>query len=144
MDDIREIDFQRRIISDEGYEPFKIVFYYNGKNVLFGFNAHGETGFSQYGLDIVAAGVSTLIINTINSLRLLTNEPVEAEIKRNYAKCILPNLRNNKLSKEAHILLKSLKMGIESIQENYGEKYVLIEELREENKGSIFNIFKLP
>jgi uncharacterized protein YsxB (DUF464 family) len=143
MDELEGIELQRRILDEEEiYDPFKIIFYFNNKDVLYGFNATGETGFSQYGLDIIAAAVSTLILNTINCLRLLTDEIVEDEVRRNYAKCILPNLKNNKGSKEGRILLRSLMLGIESVQESYGEKYVIIIESKEEKKNSIFNIFK--
>jgi uncharacterized protein len=139
----KEIEIQREIIDQDIYDPFKIEFYVNNNGVIYGFNAMGETGFTQYGLDIVAAGVSTLVINTINSIRLLTNEVIEDEIRRNYAKCILPNMRKNKGSKEGAILLRSLRLGIESIQESYGDKYVMIIELKEEHKkSSLFSLFK--
>lgn len=118
MDVENEILIQRELIDQDIYDPFKIEFYINSKGVIYGFNAIGETGFTQYGLDIIAAGVSTLIINTINSVRLLTNEVIKNEVRRNYAKCILPNLRNNKGTKERTVLLQSLRLGIESIQES--------------------------
>lgn len=77
-----EIEFQR-LMLDEEREPFVIRFYFNNKSTLYGFIANGETGFTQYGLDIIAAGVSALIINTIHSLKHLTNDDVEADIQRN-------------------------------------------------------------
>ncbi|GMX65509.1 hypothetical protein Elgi_47800 [Paenibacillus elgii] len=141
-DIIRGIEIQKEIIEEESYNPFEIEFYYNHKGILFGFKAVGETGFSQYGLDIVAAGVSALTINTVNSLRLLTDEKTEDEVQRNYIKCILPNLKKNKGSKEGIILLRALRLGVRSIQETYGDKYVTIVEIREEKKSSIFKIFK--
>lgn len=143
MDDIvRGIEIQKEIMEEESYNPFIIEFYYNHKGILFGFKAVGETGFSQYGLDIVAAGVSALTINTVNSLRLLTDEKTEDEVQRNYIKCILPNLKKNKGNKEGIILLRALRLGVRSIQETYGDKYVTIVEIREEKRSSIFKIFK--
>lgn len=144
MEDVwnNEIELLRKQIHDDSYEPFKIIFYFNNKEVLYGFTASGETGFSQYGFDIIAAAVSALVINTMNSLRLLTKEVVDYELRRNYAKCILPNARRNKGSKEGLVLLESLRMGISSIQESYGDKFVIIMEPREEKKSSIFSIFE--
>ncbi|NEN87381.1 ribosomal-processing cysteine protease Prp [Paenibacillus elgii] len=141
-DIIRNIEIQKEIMEEESYNPFIIEFYYNHKGTLFGFKAAGETGFSQYGLYIVAAGVSALIINTVNSLRLLTDETTEDEVQRNYIQCILPNLKKNKGSKEGIILLRALRLGVRSIQETYGDKYVTIVEIREEKKSSILKIFK--
>jgi uncharacterized protein YsxB (DUF464 family) len=136
----RQIEYQKSMIHDDSYEAFKIIFYFNSKEALYGFTASGETGFSQYGFDIIAAAVSTLVINTINSLRLLTNEVIDYEIKRNFAKCILSNAKRNKGSKEGLVLLESLRMGITSIQDSYGDKFVEIIESREEKKHGIFNI----
>lgn len=147
MDDInrrisQDIDFQRELLEDGEYDPFVITFYLNNKSTLYGFSASGETGFMQYGLDIIAAGVSVLIINTINSIRLLTTEIVEVELERNFAKCILPNVKRNKSCKEGVLLLESLKMGIYSIQESYGTKFVTIVEIQEERRNNLFGIFK--
>ncbi|MNC18385.1 hypothetical protein D3C75_662860 [compost metagenome] len=71
-----EIEIQRLMLDDER-DPFVIRFYFNNKSSLYGFIANGETGFTQYGLDIIAAGVSALIINTIHSLQHLTKDEIE-------------------------------------------------------------------
>lgn len=96
----QDIDFQRSFLEESDYDPFVITFYLNNKGVLYGFTATGETGFMRYGLDIIAAGVSVLIINTINSIRLLTNEIAEVELERNFAKCILPNAKRGRVVKK--------------------------------------------
>jgi uncharacterized protein YsxB (DUF464 family) len=141
MDDIRGIEDQKEII-EENDDPFKISFYFNEKNVIYGFLAEGETGSDESGEDIVSAGISALVINTINSLRLLTNESVEYEIKRNFAKCNISRIRANKGSKEGVVLLRSLRLGMNSIQENYGDKYVIIKEIKDEKKKGIFYLLK--
>ncbi|WP_438449237.1 ribosomal-processing cysteine protease Prp [Gorillibacterium sp. sgz5001074] len=133
----------RSSILDEEREPFVIRFYFNNKSSICGFVARGETGFTQFGLDIIAAGVSALIINTIHSIRHLTKDTVESDIQRNYAKCILPDLQSkNRGSREAVALLNSLEIGIHSIQNTYGEKYITIEKIYERKEQRIFNIFK--
>ncbi|WP_018886361.1 ribosomal-processing cysteine protease Prp [Paenibacillus massiliensis] len=106
-------------------------------------NASGETGFTQYGLDIIAAGVSALIINTMHSLEYLTEELMEADLQKNYCKCILPDLQTkNRGSKEATVLLQSLEIGIHSLQNTYGEKLITIEKIYEKQKAGLFKLFK--
>ncbi len=137
-----DIKIQRSILDDER-EPFVIRFFFNNKNTIYGFVALGETGFTQYGLDIIAAGVSALIINTIHSLKHLTKDHVEAEVQKKYSTCILPELQTkNRGSKEAITLLKSLEIGIHSIQNTYGEKHITLEKLYEKQKTGLFKIFK--
>lgn len=139
----KDIEIQRSILLEEESEPFIIRFYFNNKSTLYGFVAYGETGFTQYGLDIMAAGVSALIINTIHSLKHLTKDDVEADMQRNYSKCILPDLQTkNRGSKEAKTLLKSLEMGMHSIQNTYGEKHITLEKIYEKQKKGLFKIFQ--
>jgi uncharacterized protein YsxB (DUF464 family) len=128
---------------DESYEPFKVTFLYNHKNLLYGFIAKGETGFTQYGLDIIAAGVSSLVINTIHSLQHFSDEKVNAEVQRNYSSCLLPKVQQkNRGCIKAIVLLQSLKLGIQTIQNTYGDKYIIIEDIREHNKTGIFGFLK--
>ena len=128
-----EIEIQREVIGDDDYDPFVVTFYFNKRNVLYGFMAKGSTGFVQYGLDIIAAGVSALIINTIHSIQHLTKDEPSVELHKNFAKCIVDSLHKNNHSPESRVLLKALEIGIHSIQNTYGEKYVTIEKVREEN-----------
>jgi len=137
-----DIEIQKEMM-DEEREPFVITFFYNHKSSLYGFNARGETGFVKYGLDIVAAGVSALIINTINSLKHLTRDQVQANIHRNYSECVLPDLQfKNRSSKEAAVLLMSLELGIDSIQNTYGDKYVTIERVQEKQHSGLARFFR--
>lgn len=53
----REIDIQREILEEEEREPFVITFLINSNDDIYGYIAKGSTGFSQYGLDIIAAAV---------------------------------------------------------------------------------------
>ncbi|CAM4405555.1 Uncharacterised protein [Paenibacillus macerans] len=58
-------------------------------------------------------------------------------------KCIVDALYRNKGSAESKVLLKSLEMGIHSIQNTYGKKYITIEEVREEEgrQGMLSRLF---
>ncbi len=81
----------------------------------------GHSGYSKYGEDIVCAAVSALAINTVNSIQELTNDVIEVEYKNEggFLSCILSNSKGNNNSKEALILLRSLELGITSIQKDY-------------------------
>ena len=45
-----------------------ITFFQNCEGKQLGFSSLGHAGYADAGLDIVCAGVSALVINTINSI----------------------------------------------------------------------------
>lgn len=100
----------------------------NSKGIIYGFVVSGTSGYAEAGYDIVASGVSAIVLNTIQSIEKFTNDKIEREIKQedSYIKVILPELKNNKGSKEAIVLLKSMALGMESISSTYGVEYVKV------------------
>lgn len=140
--DDEDLEFQKSIL-EEADNLLTVTFYYNTKSSLYGFVASGESRFESYGEDILAAGVSALAVNTINSLRELTDDQVEEETRRNYASCMLPHLQTkNRASREAITLLKSLELGIDSIQHMYGEEHLTIEKRYAGPTAKVFKLFK--
>ncbi|ACT02344.1 ribosomal-processing cysteine protease Prp [Paenibacillus sp. JDR-2] len=135
-DQQKDIERQRAILDEEVRDPFIITFYFNAQDhdSIYGFIAKGTTGFTQYGYDIIAAGVSSLSINTINSIKQFTEDAAEIETKKNFAKCII----KGRVSKEAIILFKSLRLGMYAIQSTYGEKFITIEEVKLGKSKKIF------
>ncbi|WP_341280790.1 ribosomal-processing cysteine protease Prp [Paenibacillus sp. FSL H8-0537] len=126
-DDINiRMDRQRDILAEEHRDPFVITFFTFANQDIYGFVAKGSTGFSKYGLDIIAAAVSTLTINAVNSINEFTDDSPEVDMGRNYMKCII----HEKVSRDSQILLRSLRLGMEDIQRSYGEQYLVIEEIR--------------
>jgi uncharacterized protein YsxB (DUF464 family) len=98
---------------------------------------------SEYGLDIIAAGVSTLVINTINSIQQFSDEIVEVKIEKNYSSCVLPKVqKKSKGCSNAIVLLQSLKLGMQTIQNTYGEMYINIEDIKEHNKTGLLGFLK--
>ena len=99
----------------------KVEMLKSSTNQLVGFRIEGHAGYAKAGSDIVCAGVSTLAINTINSIEAFT------ETKFNYS----GNVESGSMiftlvppvSCEAELLLKSFQLGIKSISQDYG-KYV--------------------
>ncbi|GLX70509.1 ribosomal-processing cysteine protease Prp [Paenibacillus glycanilyticus] len=132
----QEIEIQRSILDEDERDPFVITFYMNAQDYIYGFIAKGTTGFTQYGYDIIAASVSVLTINTINSINEFTEDEAEIEQSKHYAKCII----NGRVSKDAHLLLKSLRFGMYSIQNTYGNRFITIEEVKLERNKRFFGL----
>ena len=52
----------------------KITIFRNRDNEFLGFECLGHAGYAEEGEDIVCAGISALVINTVNSLGLYTKD----------------------------------------------------------------------
>ncbi len=92
-----------------------------------GFSSKGHAGYSEEGYDIICAAVSVLTVNTINSIEKFTDDAFKAEAADGMVRWKFTELP---LSKEAKLLMDSLVLGLEKIQENYGKKYIKIIEKR--------------
>ena len=89
-----------------------------------GFECSGHAGFADSGKDIVCAAVSVLTINTINSIEKFTGDqidtfqdPEEGILGANFRKAP---------SDEADLLMRSFELGVTSIFEQYGKKFLNI------------------
>lgn len=78
--------------------------------------------FDRYGRDIVCAAVSVLSLNTINSIEKLTEDPFKTEQSDGDLKFRL----TGPCSEQTQLLLNSYQLGIDSIAESYGERYVKV------------------
>jgi hypothetical protein len=90
---------------------------------------NGHAGFADYGNDIVCSAISVLTINTINSLDNLTED--EIELFQDEDKGIIRFEFKAEPSHDADILVRSFELGIESIYQQYGKKYLNIKFRRE-------------
>lgn len=101
----------------------KVNLHYNNQGNLWRFVLDGHAGYADHGQDIVCSAVSMIVINTINSIDLLTKEALllDQNDGGGYIDCTFPDIKANKGSDEAVLLLKSLVLGLESIQKEYGE-----------------------
>lgn len=111
----------------------KINLHYNKQGNLWRFVLDGHAGYADHGQDIVCAAVSMIVINTINSIDLLTQENLllEEDDRGGYIDCSFPDIKVNKGSKEALLLLTSMDLGLNSIKEQYGEYIQLITKTNE-------------
>lgn len=88
-----------------------------------GFSSKGHAGYAEEGYDIICAAVSVLTVNTINSIEKLTDDAFQAEAADGMVRWKFTELP---ISKEAELLMDSLCLGLEDIQETYGKKYIKI------------------
>ena len=91
---------------------------------IVGVQLEGHAEFGKKGRDIVCSAVSILYINLVNSLESFTNDEKElnGSKKINFQNVILKNMP----SKEAELLFQSFMLGITTIEQEYGKKYIII------------------
>jgi uncharacterized protein YsxB (DUF464 family) len=94
----------------------------NDQGQMYGFLAH------NHGRDVVCSAVSTLVINTINSIELLTEETMDVESPKEntrYVRLYMPDIEKGKDNRDVDLLLTSMLLGLEHIQEQYPSQIVI-------------------
>ena len=102
-----------------------ITIYRNQKNVFTGFCCEGHAGYANAGDDIVCAGISTLVINTINSIEVLTDTEILADAEQESG-TIHVNFPSG-CDKQAKLLVDAMILGLKGIQKNYGKKFLSLD-----------------
>ena len=100
----------------------KVVFFEDGDGRLCGFEAAGHAGYADAGEDIVCAGISTLVINTINSIEVLTDTEILADAEQESG-TIHVNFSSG-CDKQAKLLVDAMILGLQGIQNFYGNEYI--------------------
>jgi len=97
---------------------------FNKHEEIVGVQLEGHAEYGKRGRDIVCSAVSILYINLVNSLESFTNDEKElnGSKKINFQNVILKNMP----SKEADLLFQSFMLGITTIEQEYGKKYIII------------------
>ena len=87
-----------------------------------GFEVSGHAGYAESGEDIVCAGISMLVINTINSIETFTEDgfSCDADPKTGYIKFQFKTT----ISNDSELLMNSLVLGLQGVQEEYGKEYM--------------------
>ena len=88
-----------------------------------GFVLNGHAGYARHGKDIVCAAVSMLAINTVNSVETLTKDEFEVEQGESGE---LSFHFTKEPSKEGQALIDALRIGLESVEAEYGSSYIEI------------------
>ena len=100
-----------------------------GTGAYAGLHVDGHAGYAAAGSDIVCAAVSTLTINTINSIDQFTEDTVT--VRQDEQQVVIEAAFKGKegdLSPEATLLLQSYEMGVSELAKQYDEVQVLIKE----------------
>ncbi len=89
----------------------------NGQYV--GFDCIGHAGYAAAGEDIVCAGVSALVFNTVNAIDRFTEETKEetGEISVRF---------RSSVSHDAQLLIDALLLGLQGIQQQYKTTYITL------------------
>ena len=89
-----------------------------------GFSLSGHAEYARFGKDIVCAAVSMLTNNVFNSIERLTEDEFRGYADEKKAEFSLNFV--DEPSHDANLLVDSFRLGIESIADAYGSKYVSV------------------
>lgn len=106
----------------------KVSIHKNADNLITGFTLYGHADYAEYGSDVVCAAVSALVINTINSIENFTSDKfrLEQDEKKGYIEFhVVTPMSNN-----ANLLLSSLALGLQGIEDEYTDKYIQIKQVK--------------
>ena len=101
-----------------------ITIYRNQKNVFTGFCCEGHAGYANAGDDIVCAGISTLVINTINSIDSLTNSSFHLETEEESG--LIDFTFEESADHDAQLLVESMILGLQGIQNDYVNEFIIL------------------
>lgn len=83
----------------------------------------GHAGYAEYGNDIVCAAASVLAINVINSIEAFTEDLFDYTMSEEDGLLHFELISDN-ISDKSELLLNAFKLGIQGIQEQYGNTYI--------------------
>ncbi len=93
---------------------------YKDKNDHYrGFRCDGHAEYAEPGEDIVCSAVSVLVINTVNAIEQLTEDAFSVGADEEYG--LIDVDFPDTLSHDAVLLLDTMIMGLQSIEETHSE-----------------------
>ncbi|MBS6195319.1 MAG: ribosomal-processing cysteine protease Prp [Clostridiales bacterium] len=100
----------------------KVTFYQNSDNQCVGFEVKNHAGYAEEGEDIVCAGISALVINTVNSIEAFTEDKFRLDVDEATA-CI--RLSVEELPSEGcTLLLNSLILGLQRMEDEQYTEFI--------------------
>ena len=94
----------------------------HGENI--GFRVSGHAGFARRGRDIVCAGVSALVLNTMNSIEKFTED--DFSCKQEEKSGLIEFIIVSEVSSESALLMDSLFLGLKGIEQEHGGRFVKV------------------
>ena len=102
-----------------------VTIFQNKEQAFTGFECIGHAGYAPKGEDIICAGVSALVINTVNSLANFTKVEFTTDMDEETGK--LTVLFQTRSTRDSDLLMRSLVLGLQGIQNSYGNEYIHLE-----------------
>ncbi|MDO4324406.1 MAG: ribosomal-processing cysteine protease Prp [bacterium] len=84
----------------------------------------GHAGYGEYGSDILCASVSALTLNAFNSIEQFTDDAFDGSVDEEIG--LFEMHFTESVSPKSQLLMDSLVLGLQSISESYGKKYIRI------------------
>ncbi len=97
--------------------------FYRRDGYPYGFQVTGHAEYAEEGKDIVCSAVSALVENTINSLETFTSDSIVSRVDEDGS--VRVKIRGE-VSPESELLLKSLRLGLCKIYDQYGDDYITV------------------
>ena len=124
----------------------KVTSYINNNNKIIGFLCSGHAGYADKGFDIICSAVSVLVINTVNSIDEFTSDIFDYKEDEETGR--IDFLIHSNVSDESELLLKSLFLGLQGIQDSYGKKHIKFNKKRfvdfNIRSGGVYNVKNEP
>lgn len=89
-----------------------------------GFVVSGHAEYAEPGMDIVCAGVSTLVFTTINSLDEFLSFKMNVSVDEDEG--VISCIFEEELDEKSSLLINSMLYGLRDIQLNYGEQFLRV------------------
>ena len=102
----------------------KAAVYRDSKGDIRGFQISGHSDYNPDGEDILCAAVSVLTTNCINSIEKFTQDKTDILAVNEEEGFV--HFRLKTVSDESRLLLNSLVLGLQSLEESYG-KFIQIQ-----------------
>ncbi|RZS93003.1 ribosomal-processing cysteine protease Prp [Cuneatibacter caecimuris] len=90
-----------------------------------GFVTEGHAEYAEAGRDIICAAVSVLVLNAVNSVEQFTEDGFQAEQEQESGKIRFHFTEEPSVS--GRLLIRSMILGLEQIQEEYGTDYLRLQ-----------------
>ncbi|MDD3403601.1 MAG: ribosomal-processing cysteine protease Prp [Hespellia sp.] len=102
-----------------------VTIYKNERHACMGFTAINHAGYAEAGEDIVCAGASMLMINTMNAIERYTED--ETSQVSNEEEALIDYRFKTVPGHDAELLLKAMILGLEELADNEDyEDYITI------------------
>lgn len=104
----------------------RVKFYKDKDGNIVKYTVKGHAGYAEYGKDIVCAAISALALTGINALEAVCGINPEYKDSNGYLSVSLPRNIQLENKNKAIIVLETIRIGMEGIQEAY-PKYMTLE-----------------